>query len=220
MSNKAHKLQAAATRAKQLADELFNKNPTSPQWDYSLMEATIKETYKVLQAVWKGNGTNLSSVRHYLSEEAFLFLSGKSQARVNVSWFDLMECFDFVLEDIAIISVINLPGGNEDKFIVWLDHEKNTGQGNDLENDRADEVADFNWLDNFANLSGLSFSFNGKTLLQLVGTNDCWTFKWNVASQRWLLDFVIFDQFTDTYLDVVGKSISLDEPGFNFPRLM
>jgi hypothetical protein len=173
-----------------------------------------------MKAIWHGNGSDLSKVRHYLTEEAFLFLSGKSNTKVNVSWFDLMECFDFILEDIAIISVINLPSQGEDKFLVWLDHEKNTGQGNDLENDRADEVADFNWIDNFANLSGLSFSFNGKTIAQLVGTNDCWTFKWCSASERWLLDFVIFDQFTDAYLDVVGNSINSEEPGFKFPRLL
>ncbi len=200
------KLKEATKRAKQLVDDLHREYPKSLQWNYSLMEQNLRDTYKALKNTWK-NGKDLAKVKEYLSESGYKFLQGESDW-ADVKWFDLLECFDEELQDIAIISVVNMPGEAEDRFIAWLDHEK--GASKNIDEMKADSIDGFDWIDNFPALSGMNLSIFGKPFMSVAGANDCWTFKWCPERTRWVLDFVAFDRFTDNYLSVLGKSVNLE----------
>jgi hypothetical protein len=210
MFSREKKLQEAAIRAKMLVEKLHEKYPQSKQWDYELMGQQLKETYKSLKEVWQ-DGRDLEKVKHYLSDNGYKFLLGNSEW-VDVKWFDLLECFDFELEDVAIISVENLPGQSSDRFIAWLDHEVSANKSNDLHKDRID------FVDEFPQLSGFTPHAFNVPLFKVVGLNDCWTFIWNTESERWVLDFVIFDRLTDTYLSTLGKSLDIED-GLNYSHL-
>ncbi|MDX1917578.1 MAG: hypothetical protein SFT81_00330 [Candidatus Caenarcaniphilales bacterium] len=63
---------------------------------------------------------------------------------VSTTFTDPFDDLKDYLEDLAIISVMNYPGAEEDYFVAWLDFEiSDTGRGNDLETDRAKAIEDY-----------------------------------------------------------------------------
>jgi hypothetical protein len=206
---KAVKLQRAATKAKNLIDRLHSENPSSPQWVWPDIERDIKDTYLKLREV-RRKKLAPDNFREFVTEDCFKLLSARdTQERIPI--FDLLSCLDQRLDDMVIISVLNFLGEQEDKLIVWLDHEVGENNLDEMELEKLDQVEDFKFFDNFPSLSGLGISLIGRAYFQAVGHNDCWTFKWSPEKERWLLDFVIFDRMTDAYLSVIGNSLNAEE---------
>jgi hypothetical protein len=203
MLHKARKLEEASRRAKELIEKLHSESPESKQWDFTLMEKDLKETYKALKKAWSA-GEGLDLVKEYISEEGYkLLMSNSRLGSTDIKYLDLLDCFDCELEDFLIISVMNLPGVEEDYFVVWLDNEYSTKETN-LENIKADRLQSFSLTDNFADLSG----FNLWNIFKLA-PNDCWTFKWSAKQDKWVLHNIAFDNLTNAYLQVLGKSFSV-----------
>ncbi len=143
-------------------------------------------------------------------------MAGNSEKWVNVKWLNLLKCFEYKLEDIAIISIVNFPGLEADKLFVWLDHEINSSEADDIEIDRVDELEDFDSIDEFKMLSG----FNIKLLnLTIAGTNDLWIFTWSESRNKWVLDFLGNDLMADTYAKTIGKSVNYNGYEFKYPKL-
>lgn len=196
MISNTKNLKEASSKAKQHILELQRKYQACKQWDYALMERDVQEAYRALKEAWT-KGVGLASVREFLSDNAYRLLEGNS-AWADIKCFDLLECFDSKLEDIAIVNVINIPG-NEDKFTVLLDHGG--------ANDRKDQLADdFAYLDELPSMFGVSLSSLAKPISSSISKHDCWTFKWDEESQRWILDFIACDSPVNSYLEVLSNS--------------
>jgi hypothetical protein len=209
MFHKQKQLQQAAQKAKELVETLQKRNPDSEQWNYRKMEGDLKEAYYVLKHAWH-EGKSVETVKNFLSAEGYALLNSDSKlGNVDAKYLDLLDCFDAELDDIAIISVINLPGESEDYFVAWLDNEYHSEHK--LDDLKANEVNSFGLGDALPNFSGLNL-WN----IVKMAPNDCWTFKWSPSEHRWVLHNITFDNMTNSYLQVLGKSLDLaDDQQFN-----
>ncbi len=154
MSIREIRIKEATKRAKELLNKLSSEQGDSKQWKYEQIDKDIKATYFALKEYEESGRKNVTEVQEYLSGGAFSLINGNSEQWVNVKWVNLLECFKYQLEDIAIIGIMNFPDKGDDKIIVWLDHEINSNRANDIEADRVDELEDFNFLDGFKILGG------------------------------------------------------------------
>ncbi|MFN5538785.1 MAG: hypothetical protein ACK481_01810 [Candidatus Melainabacteria bacterium] len=216
MSIREIRIKEATKRAKELLNKLSSEQGDSKQWKYEQINKDIKATYFALKEYEESGRKNVTEVQEYLSGGAFSLINGNSEQWVNVKWVNLLECFKYQLEDIAIIGIMNFPNEGDDKIIVWLDHEINSNRANDIDTDRVDELEDFNFSDGFKILGG--FKIFG--LFSLAGTNDTWTFVWDGERQKWVLDFLGNDQFADMFTKTIGNSINYEGHEFKYPKLI
>ena len=216
--NKKEKLQTFATSAKKQADKL-RQETGAEHWDYSRMTKDFKLIYSALKKAYITN-QSLDSIKEFITENLYYSLekdSSMGKTR-NKKYLDILGSLreSLELEDLVIIKVLNLPGENEDYFIGWLDFGSKSylkenlknEKINDLDNDQADKVEDFDFCDNFSNMSRDSY----------------WSFKWNEERQTWLLDKTVLDNFTEAYLSIsnnisAAEALKEDEV-FNYPRLI
>lgn len=219
MSNRKKLFTQAAQKAKELLQKLGTENNNSTQWKYEQIDHDIKSTYKALKLYSQGSNKDLIQIQNYLSEEGLALLAGNSEKWVNVQWLNLLKCFEYKLEDIAIISIINFPGSEEDKLFVWLDHEINSSEADDIETDRVDELEDFDSIDEFKMLSGFNIKLLNCSLLGIAGTNDLWIFAWSETKNKWVLDFLGNDLMADNYAKTIGKSMNYTGYEFKYPKL-
>ncbi|HEY9886103.1 MAG TPA: hypothetical protein V6C96_02465 [Vampirovibrionales bacterium] len=208
---RSKKLLKASQQAKSIANQLKLKAPSSVQWDYDFMGQNLKEAYFQLRSAWK-TGIELYELGDYLTPECISFLTADS-GTADISCFDILECFDFELDDLAIICVVSSVCSKEDKFVAWLDHAS-YGPENDLGLDMMEEldignVQNVGIFDSFSRLSGISPQIFDFKVFD-IAPNDCWTFKWSQEKNKWLLDLIMVDRQADLYLKTFSNPLSIE----------